>query len=282
MPNVKFDSFTWNDSWVKHLSLEAKILFLYLLTNGHKNIIGLYRIPLDTIAFETGLTLDSVEDIIDNLEPKVLYDRTKEVAWVVNYANYQLSEKDMEDIDILTVVDKSISHYQSHPYMERFLVKYKWINEAIDDINIPVLIDKKKASAILEEEFERFWKAYPKKKSKGQAKKAWKKLKPDKSLIEQILVVLDKARQSRGWVKDDGDYIPYPSTWLNAEGWLDDYSDTRPFINTKQTQDVVASKRPCTICGTTSWSSMVGNICMSCYKERKSGESKGKGITFRS
>ena len=75
--------------------------------------------------------------------------------------------------------------------------------------------------------FEKFWKAYPKKRSKGQAEKAWEKIKPDEQLYMQILDSLDKAKQSHDWQKEAGKYIPYPATWLNAKGWEDEYQEPK-------------------------------------------------------
>lgn len=73
-----------------------------------------------------------------------------------------------------------------------------------------------------DELFEKFWTAYPKKRSKGQAKKAWAKLKFDGDLFETIMSALSVAKTSREWQKKEGTYIPYPATWLNAEGWNDE------------------------------------------------------------
>lgn len=80
-------------------------------------------------------------------------------------------------------------------------------------------------SKIQEARFDEFWKAHPKKRSKGQAEKAWVKVSPDAELFAKMLDGLERAKKSRDWIKDGGQYIPYPSTWLNAKGWEDDYSD---------------------------------------------------------
>lgn len=74
------------------------------------------------------------------------------------------------------------------------------------------------------DEFETFWKAYPKKKSKGQAEKAWKVLKPSKQLQDRILDAIEQAKTSEDWTKDGGKWIPHPATWLNAKGWEDEYA----------------------------------------------------------
>ncbi len=70
-------------------------------------------------------------------------------------------------------------------------------------------------------EFDTFWALYPKKKSKGQALKTWEKLQVDTPLYEQILEGLQRAKVA--WkARGEPEYIPYPSTWLNAMGWLDE------------------------------------------------------------
>ena len=71
--------------------------------------------------------------------------------------------------------------------------------------------------------FAEFWDKYPKKKSKGQAEKAWSKLKLSDALFNEIMTGLGNAKVSRDWTKEGGKYIPYPATWLNAKGWEDEH-----------------------------------------------------------
>lgn len=76
-----------------------------------------------------------------------------------------------------------------------------------------------------QDRFDTFWEEYPRKRSKGQAEKTWIKLDPDDATFECILEGLDNAKRSVDWQKDGGQYIPYPSTWLNAKGWEDEYEE---------------------------------------------------------
>lgn len=76
--------------------------------------------------------------------------------------------------------------------------------------------------------FDEFWAAYPKKKSKGAARKAWDKLKPSPEMRATILRSIERAKQSSDWLEADGKYIPYPATWLNAEGWEDGVEEEQP------------------------------------------------------
>ena len=78
-----------------------------------------------------------------------------------------------------------------------------------------------------QQRFDAFWEAYPRKRSKGQAEKTWVKLNPDDNLLKEILAGLENAKRSVDWQKDGGQYIPYPSTWLNAKGWEDELPATR-------------------------------------------------------
>ena len=79
----------------------------------------------------------------------------------------------------------------------------------------------------IQDRFVEFWAEYPRKKSKGAAQKAWKTLHPDKKLFEDVMNGLRTAKTSHDWQKDNRRYVPYPATWLRAEGWLDEY-DTPP------------------------------------------------------
>ncbi len=73
-----------------------------------------------------------------------------------------------------------------------------------------------------DENFEKFWAAYPKKTAKQAALKAWNKLKPNEELVKTILAALDVQKKSEQWTKDKGQFIPYPATWLNGRRWEDE------------------------------------------------------------
>jgi len=72
------------------------------------------------------------------------------------------------------------------------------------------------------ESFGLFWKMYPKKKAKESAAKSWAKLKPDETLISEIMAGLASQVTSDDWKKDGGAFIPHPATWLNAKRWNDE------------------------------------------------------------
>jgi hypothetical protein len=73
-----------------------------------------------------------------------------------------------------------------------------------------------------DEKFKMFWEAYPRKVGKTDAEKALKKINPDETLLAEIMAGLARAKQSRDWQKNGGQYIPHPATWLNGKRWEDE------------------------------------------------------------
>jgi hypothetical protein len=66
--------------------------------------------------------------------------------------------------------------------------------------------------------FAEFWSAYPKKIGKGNAEKAWEKHRPD---LAVCLAAVSVQSASIDWLKDNGQFIPHPATWINQRRWED-------------------------------------------------------------
>ncbi len=78
------------------------------------------------------------------------------------------------------------------------------------------------AKQSVEQEFERFWEAYPLKKKRGYALKAFQEARKTVS----IEVLLDALARTK-W-RDDPLMNPHPETWLRAECWRDVEPVTMP------------------------------------------------------
>lgn len=70
--------------------------------------------------------------------------------------------------------------------------------------------------------FDEFWEAYPNKRDKSKARELWLKLAPDEALKKQIIAAVKQQAKSEEWTKDDGQFVPYPSTWLRRRRWEDE------------------------------------------------------------
>lgn len=75
---------------------------------------------------------------------------------------------------------------------------------------------------LVEERFDTFWKVYPRKIGKGASRKVWMKLKPSQKLLEQMLETVEAFKDTDQWKRENGQYIPHPSTWLNQGRWEDE------------------------------------------------------------
>ena len=70
--------------------------------------------------------------------------------------------------------------------------------------------------------FPKFWALYPRKQDKAKALKAWAKLKVTDELFTVIAKGLGSQVVSADWLKDSGQFIPHPATWLNGKRWEDE------------------------------------------------------------
>lgn len=70
--------------------------------------------------------------------------------------------------------------------------------------------------------FNSFWKEYPKKISKVVAEKAFHKHNPTPELLEKMLLSIQEQKKSDQWLRDGGQFIPHPTTWLNQKRWEDE------------------------------------------------------------
>lgn len=78
--------------------------------------------------------------------------------------------------------------------------------------------------------FESFWEAYPRHRrvKKVQAQRSWDKIAPDLDLQCLILDALERYKRTEQWLKEDGKYVPHPTSWLNARRWEDEIVPDSP------------------------------------------------------
>ena len=89
--------------------------------------------------------------------------------------------------------------------------------------------ERNKAEVISYEEiaFNEFWSAYPKKVNKKGCYKSFCKIKNLKQEMPLIMSALERFKTSKGWLKDNGQFIPHPTTFINQERWKDEQIETR-------------------------------------------------------
>lgn len=171
-----------------------------------------------------GITTAQARTAIGNLKAtgEITVETTSKfsIITVINYEKYQgFNRQDNSRITDNSQADNSQSavNSQSNSSQITAIEQYKQINK--ETIKPPP--KSPEGSGTVDNGFEEFWQAYPRKADKPRALKAWKKLKPNAELRQVLLNALGHHKQSAQWQKERGRYIPYPATWLNGRRWED-------------------------------------------------------------
>jgi len=116
----------WTDPENEKLPPEAKLVFLYLISNPLRTQCGIYKISPNRIAYDTGYSIDTVSKAIDALSREKKIKRDGLIIWIVNFFKHQANSSPK----VLKRVAKELEELGNHPYIKEFLEKYK-------DYNIP-------------------------------------------------------------------------------------------------------------------------------------------------
>jgi hypothetical protein len=213
---------TWCLMRATHKAIDVK------MSTGRGEIIvhlkpGQFAFGRNQAAKELGMPASTVwRKIVDRHNARKLdihTDRHYSVITICNWRKYQLDENDDGQASGQAYGQASRTHTRRGEEKGGLLPLGTSEDNYTSETSGTLALDTKKRN----ERFEIFWKAYPKKRSKGQAERTWKKIDPDDALLETILAGIERAKASHEWTKDGGEFIPYPSTWLNAKGWEDEH-----------------------------------------------------------
>ncbi len=118
----------WSDPRIRGLKFQGRYLFLYLITNTHTHVGGIYYLPRMAIALETGLSDKVSQTALDTLSGANLahYDDDHQVVWVVNMFRYQgRGEKNaiavanhLRTLHASPLIDDFLDRY---PHVQRFI-----------------------------------------------------------------------------------------------------------------------------------------------------------------
>lgn len=120
----------WSDDWFGELSVDARYLYLYLLTNKNTHICGYYKLSIKEICFMTGLTSKRVETALEELTTNVAYEE----GWVIikNYPRYQNVSNNAK---VQASIERELKNVPEN--LLNLNHKSKSNSEAIDSLSIP-------------------------------------------------------------------------------------------------------------------------------------------------
>ena len=122
------------DEWFQGLPTDARLLFIYLFTNPSASIAGIYRLPLRTIEFESGVPAERVKELLAQFSTanKAHYDSG--VVWVVKMRENQLPGATLSP-KVRVRLDKDIAAIPDCPLKTKYLTHYGY---PMDTLSIPI------------------------------------------------------------------------------------------------------------------------------------------------
>lgn len=244
----------WQDEFILQLTPEQRYFYLYLISNNKVNTLGAYVFPMTMSTLELGYNRETVKKLLDHFVEagKIMYDETTNEVFLLNWPKRNWNKRTAT----LRALKKDVDALKSPVLREKIsamLSAFYGGEEAIDDTeeqkgtngNNEDILDGRKENREKRIEnrekekenvgtgfdaaaaFEIFYKAYPNKKNVKTARTRWEKMKVTPELFREIMEGLKRAKNSQEWTKDDSAYIPHPATWLNGEGWKNEYKPLR-------------------------------------------------------
>ena len=109
---------------INQLGCETQLVALYLMTNSHANLLGMYYLPQIFIAHETGIPFTEVTKALQNLFKIKFcsYDSKLEYVWVHEMALYQVDGLNHNQV---REINKSYHLLPNLSFLKDFYAKYK-------------------------------------------------------------------------------------------------------------------------------------------------------------
>lgn len=225
----------WSSETTRTMSEDARALSLYLLTCSHGTLAGVFRLPDGYVCEDLQWTPERVCKGFEELLIKGFANRcaTTKWVWIIKHLEWNPPENPNQKKAAVKLSGQIPDECSWKQGFMRDCGQYFGIIQPPKEeplSNPSETLPQPVAVAVAVKKhihppggslpFEIFWKAYPSKVGKGAAEKAWSKAKINGS-IDLVLTALEVQKKSPKWIKDGGDYIPNPATWINQRRWED-------------------------------------------------------------
>lgn len=235
------DTALWKKREFKTLDDDSKLLFLYLKTCDHQNMIGCFHLPVLYICADLKWSEKKVNEtlckLFDNDFVKV--DEGLEMVFLPKHLSKHPLQNPNQAKGAERLFDEISKKYKHIKELANVLLTQSTLTQEFrnrletlcNSVSVtptptatvtPIGAGAPKPPQAAEfdhvKAFDEFWSEYPRKVGKDAAAKKFKSKCGDEATFAEIMVGL--RLQIPTW--NDPQYIPHPTTWLNAGRWKDE------------------------------------------------------------
>jgi len=232
----------WTDPKIKKLDPKTKLLFMYLITNPHAHVSGIYYLPRPFIAHETGLSDEEVKEGIETLSRGYLVatDTQNDLIWVINMLRIQGAHAtilksvatQLEGCHKSSLISLFLKHYDTLAIPYRYPTDGVKLQEQEQEKDISFgLISpvseppqpktapgKRAAKTKGSPRFEQLWAFYDRKGSKPDALREWNRLDPSPDEDQDLWTEIQYAAKAL-CEKEERKFWPDLERWIKRGKW---------------------------------------------------------------
>lgn len=216
------DTEVWKKSWFYELEPKFKLFWFYILSDC--DAAGIWAVNLRLAENILQVKLDAGK-ILELLKDQIVVLNAGHYWFIVDFIRFQygypLSETSPMRKKLTELLrSKKLNLDTLFEDINTVSIQYQYSIDTIKDKDKDINKDKEKDITKYSADFLKFWEVYPKAVSKKKSFESWQKAK-DKPAIEQILAKIELQKKTEQWQKDNGQFIPMSTTYINQARWDD-------------------------------------------------------------
>lgn len=154
----------------------------------------------------------------DSLSKTLTIHRSKVERILKVFENeHQIEQQTTNKFRIITILN-----WEEYQVSEQQNEQPVSIQRATNEQQMSTIKKEKKEKNIYTSDFLSFYNSYPKRIGRDAAWKAWQNCNGRRPDLVDLIQAIENQKKSENWTKENGKYIPHPSTWLNQGRWADE------------------------------------------------------------
>lgn len=111
---------------IRQTGVEAITMALYLLTNPHARMFGIYYLPISFMSHETGLSMEQTQQTLASLIELGFcdYDADSEYVWVYEMARFQIADYLRANDKQVVAINRQYQALGDNKFIQPFFEKY--------------------------------------------------------------------------------------------------------------------------------------------------------------